>query len=205
MATQRGHVADSLLELVGNVMGSLEIEEFRGVLLLALLAAVPAKWASLQELAGPRVLAAIARPRREPSWTGTRHEVGFRLPSEAGRELAVGLLRDDRDFTKGERDLLNRARPFLIQAYRNALAYSTAAPSSPEVMDPALIAAGLTAREAEVMRRVAQGSSNRDVARQLGLSDRTVQKHLEHVFRKLAVTTRSAASARTWELARAAA
>ena len=51
----------------------------------------------------------------------------------------------------------------------------------------------LTAREAEVLGLVRYGKTNRDVAAVLGLSDRTVQKHLEHIFVKLGVETRTAA------------
>ena len=60
---------------------------------------------------------------------------------------------------------------------------------------------GLTPREAEVAQLVATGGSNRDIAARLGVSDRTVQKHLERSFRKLGVKTRSEAAARAWELA----
>ena len=52
------------------------------------------------------------------------------------------------------------------------------------------------------MRLVALGSSNRHVAGELGVSDRTVGKHLERAFRKLGVQTRSQAPARAWTLAR---
>lgn len=54
--------------------------------------------------------------------------------------------------------------------------------------------AGLTAREIEVLLWVAQGKTNRDVGDILGLSPRTVNKHLEHVFVKLGVETRTAAA-----------
>ncbi len=53
----------------------------------------------------------------------------------------------------------------------------------------------LTAREAEVLYWVAQGKTNRDIAEILELSPRTVHKHLEHVFAKLGVETRTAAAA----------
>jgi non-homologous end joining protein Ku len=62
-------------------------------------------------------------------------------------------------------------------------------------MAQSLIDAGLTVREAEVMRLVAHGASNHDAAEDLGLSERTVAKHLEHVFRKLRVPNRTAAAA----------
>jgi len=51
----------------------------------------------------------------------------------------------------------------------------------------------LTPREAEVMHWVTMGKTNRDIAEILQLSPRTVNKHLEHVFEKLYVETRTAA------------
>jgi DNA-binding NarL/FixJ family response regulator len=53
----------------------------------------------------------------------------------------------------------------------------------------------LTARESEVLLWVARGKTNRDIADILGMSPRTVNKHLEHVFEKLGVETRTAAAA----------
>lgn len=53
----------------------------------------------------------------------------------------------------------------------------------------------LTPRETEVLSWVAKGKTNRDIADILGMSPRTVNKHLEHIFEKLGVETRSAATA----------
>ncbi len=53
---------------------------------------------------------------------------------------------------------------------------------------------GLTAREAEVLLWLARGKSNRDIAEILGLSPRTVNKHLELIFAKLGVENRAAAT-----------
>lgn len=58
-----------------------------------------------------------------------------------------------------------------------------------------LATASLTPRETEVLSWIAKGKTNRDVADILGLSPRTVNKHLEHVFEKLGVETRAAAAA----------
>jgi len=52
---------------------------------------------------------------------------------------------------------------------------------------------GLTQREAEVMHWVTLGKTNRDIGEILELSPRTVNKHLEHIFSKLGVETRTAA------------
>ena len=54
----------------------------------------------------------------------------------------------------------------------------------------------LTAREAEVLYWVAQGKTNRDIGDILGTRPKTITKHLEHVFEKLGVETRTAAAAR---------
>lgn len=54
---------------------------------------------------------------------------------------------------------------------------------------------GLTQREAEVLLWVSYGKSSIDISDVLEISPRTVQKHLEHVYEKLGVETRSAAAA----------
>ncbi len=56
--------------------------------------------------------------------------------------------------------------------------------TNPEAVEP------LTAREKDVYRLVAEGLSNRDVADQLGLSERTVKNYLFHIFDKLGISTR---------------
>lgn len=55
--------------------------------------------------------------------------------------------------------------------------------------------AALTPRETEVLGWLAKGKTNRDIADILGMSHRTVNKHLEHIFEKLGVETRAAAAA----------
>ena len=54
--------------------------------------------------------------------------------------------------------------------------------------------AGLTAREVEVLRLVAQGMTNAQVARELYLSPRTVHRHLNSVYNKLGTNSRAAAA-----------
>jgi len=58
----------------------------------------------------------------------------------------------------------------------------------------------LTEREAEVLRAVADGATNRQAAAALHVSEATVKTHLVHVFDKLGVTSRTAAVARAREL-----
>lgn len=62
-----------------------------------------------------------------------------------------------------------------------------------------LLPGGLTEREAEVLRLVASGCTNKEVAAQLFLSDKTVGRHLENIFAKIGVSSRSAATAYAFE------
>ena len=58
---------------------------------------------------------------------------------------------------------------------------------------------GLTARELEVLRLVAAGKTNREIASALVISERTVARHLQNIFAKLGVSSRTAASAFAFE------
>ena len=58
---------------------------------------------------------------------------------------------------------------------------------------------GLTAREAEVLRLVAAGKTNPQIAAELYLSDKTIARHLSNIFTKLNVTSRTAAAAFAYE------
>jgi DNA-binding CsgD family transcriptional regulator len=153
-----------------------------------------AAWKALQELA-------LFRQFYIP--LGLRHQIAFTLPSPPNRILAIALSRTNRDFTDTERDFLNTARPFLIQAYRNCLAVRTIADptaTSGSGMLALLTGEGMTRRQAQILLHIARGRSNRDIAKHLEISDRTVQKHLEHAFRRLGVRTRSEAADRVWGL-----
>lgn len=59
--------------------------------------------------------------------------------------------------------------------------------------------AGLTEREVEVLAVVARGRSNREVAATLGISEKTVARHLSNIFGKLGLSTRTAAAAFAYE------
>ncbi len=60
-------------------------------------------------------------------------------------------------------------------------------------------AGGLTAREIEVLRLVSAGKTNRAVAAELVISDKTVARHLSNIFDKLGVSSRAAATAYAYE------
>jgi len=58
---------------------------------------------------------------------------------------------------------------------------------------------GLTPRELQVLRRVAAGDTNRDIAAALSISEHTVARHVQNIFAKLGVSSRTAASAFAFE------
>ncbi len=58
---------------------------------------------------------------------------------------------------------------------------------------------GLTAREVEVLRLVASGRSNPEIAADLVLSEKTVARHLSNIFTKLDVRSRTAAAGYAFE------
>jgi DNA-binding NarL/FixJ family response regulator len=88
-----------------------------------------------------------------------------------------------------------------LAAARDNFAELGAAPGEREVA--ALMAStypsGLTAREVEVLRLVAVGNTNPEIAAQLFLSEKTVARHLSNIFAKLEVTSRTGAAAYAYE------
>lgn len=86
-----------------------------------------------------------------------------------------------------------------------AIALALAAPPDPEpdvpgTPPPAAPAppahpAGLTAREVEVLRLVAAGKSNREMAATLSLSERTIERHIENLYRKIGAHSKADATA----------
>jgi DNA-binding NarL/FixJ family response regulator len=87
-----------------------------------------------------------------------------------------------------------------LEALRAALAALGAAPELARVQALAATSApsgagGLTARELQVRRCVAAGETNKAIAAELVLSERTVDRHLSNIFTKLGVSSRAAATA----------
>jgi DNA-binding CsgD family transcriptional regulator len=106
------------------------------------------------------------------------------LPAPTGRARAVYLERSSRDFTERERALLQLLRPSLIRMLEEA-----------ERRRCSDIARLLTAREREILRAIAAGSTTPEIAKQLVVSPHTVRKHVEHILEKLGARTRSEAVA----------
>jgi DNA-binding CsgD family transcriptional regulator len=123
------------------------------------------------------------------------HQIAVSLPSPDGTVIGIALNRTRPDFSEADRALLSVLRAPLIHAMVRARRRNQAsrALAGPIGGGPA----GLTGREIEVLDLAALGRTNLAIAHALGISPRTVAKHLEHIYRKLSVTSRTAAVTRT--------
>jgi DNA-binding NarL/FixJ family response regulator len=142
-----------------------------------------------------RSIAAVARDDpaaavpslREAGQLWTQLDVPFETArAQAGLGRALRLLGDE-----------DTARAELLSARRTFAAVG-AAPAERQVaalLDGRAVPGGLTAREVEVLRLVATGSSNPEIAATLVLSEKTVARHMSNIFTKLDVRTRTAAAA----------
>lgn len=107
------------------------------------------------------------------------HAMALPIYVRDGVLVSFVLNRTRRNFTDRERALLDVLRPHLARVYQRLNRLG-----------------GLTAREAEVLRWVAAGKSDAQIAAILHISARTVQKHLQHSYEKLGVESRTAAAMR---------
>lgn len=92
---------------------------------------------------------------------------------------------------------------FELQAARRAFESLGAAPDlarlSPDGAEASHASAGLTSRELDVLRLVAQGKTNRMIGDELVISEKTVARHLSNIFTKLELPSRAAATAYAYE------
>lgn len=131
--------------------------------------------------------------RRSPMYVdligrgGKEHELLLFIDDGPGRSLRLifSRARGARDFTERDRSLLVLLRPHLHAAYRTVLRRQRGTPE-------------LTPRQWQLVRLIDAGYSNTQIARRLNITQNTVRTHLEHVFQRLEVTSRTAALARAF-------
>jgi DNA-binding NarL/FixJ family response regulator len=113
----------------------------------------------------------------------------------AEARLLIGLaLRDLSDDEGAEVELRAAQRSF-----GELGAHADAARVADHLEIPAARRKGLTDRECEVLRLVAEGRTNRQIAEELVLSEHTIARHLSNIFTKLGVHSRTAAAAFAFE------
>lgn len=123
------------------------------------------------------------------------HQIAIRLPGAEAQVIGVALSRARTDFTEADRELLGLLRlplmTALLRAHARHGAQRALATTAPGDL------ADLTDREVQILQLVAVGRTNTAIARSLNVSPRTVAKHLEHIYRKLGVSSRTAAVSHT--------
>jgi DNA-binding CsgD family transcriptional regulator len=119
------------------------------------------------------------------------YQLAISLPGPDREVIGVALNRARRDFDEDDRALLSVLRAPLIAALLRARRRQQAGQALSAITRGER--AGLTDRETEIVRRVAEGATNVAIAHALEVSPRTVAKHLEHIYRKLGVSSRAAA------------
>jgi two-component system, NarL family, nitrate/nitrite response regulator NarL len=107
---------------------------------------------------------------------------GYLLKTMEGDALARAIVRAMR----GESVVADEMTGKLVAAYRDAAATPALVQDAP----PASPLAQLSPREQDILRGIARGSSNKTIARELGIAETTVKIHVQHVLRKLDVASR---------------
>jgi DNA-binding CsgD family transcriptional regulator len=119
---------------------------------------------------------------------GIRHRIS--IPIELGKDehIAFIVTRDTNDFTPTDIDLARRLRPILRALHRQSGVLNDVKAGGALVSD-----CGLTGRELATLALLSRGGTALSIGRRLGISERTVHKHLEHIYKKLGVGDRLAA------------
>jgi DNA-binding CsgD family transcriptional regulator len=127
-------------------------------------------------------------------WIPVEYQIAFGLPAAGSEIIGIALNRAGSDFTEDERALLNVIRVPLMTALERARQRQCAREGLATATSGAVAGlADLTDGEMRVLRLAALGRTNSAIARALDVSPRTVAKHLEHIYRKLDVTSRTSA------------
>jgi DNA-binding CsgD family transcriptional regulator len=114
---------------------------------------------------------------------GFLHETMVVWPDGQGRTLRVLFFRSPgRDFDEKDRFMLELLRPHLMAAYTPSVVAA----------DPV---AHLTPHQRTILRFVADGYTNAQIGRRMNLAEGTVRTHLNRIYRRLDVTSRTAAAA----------
>ncbi|MGL5859346.1 MAG: helix-turn-helix transcriptional regulator [Angustibacter sp.] len=133
---------------------------------------------------------------------GTADQLLCVIGLDAWRGTILTFNRSRLGFTARDRDVVELIAPHVHRALERGRrrraqdAQARADDRTRQDVDWAMGRVGsLTVRELDVARRVTDGATDREVAAGLGISHRTVQKHLEQVYRKLDLTNRTSLAA----------
>lgn len=123
---------------------------------------------------------------------GIDHVIAVPLLVDRNLLVSFVLNRSRSDFSERERAFLDLVREPLSALYRNLVARGRGMGTAAELP--------VTPREREVLAWLAAGKTDREIGEILRMSPRTVQKHLQHIYEKLGVETRTAAVMRAMQM-----
>ena len=138
------------------------------------------------------------RPARSPT-CARRRRCGHAHGGARTRRRGCGCRSAGRCAALGDDDVGDRELAAARARLRRARRRARAADEVARLLAPDALPDGLTAREAEVLRLVASGRSNAQIAADLVLSEKTVARHLSNIFTKIDVGSRTAAAAYAFE------
>ncbi len=125
----------------------------------------------------------------------TDYQLAFSVAIDTDTVIGIGLNRRRADFTDREVALMSELQPHLASAFEHAVLRQQYASRRHEESLAAQGLSDLTPREREVALLLARGHTNRQIARTLFISERTAEKHVANVLRKLGVASRAALAA----------
>ena len=149
----------------------------------------------LSDFISRRQLRETALYRENYIGPGIEHQIAVVLPIP-GYFAGLAVNRGSK-FTEDDTELLRLLCPHFARAYDNARLLESETPVSGlehGVIGKVAKQVGLSPRESEVLYWVAQGKRDSEIGAILGISKRTVGKHLQHIFNKLNVETRTSAA-----------
>ena len=118
--------------------------------------------------------------------------IGYLLKTAEGDALTAAIRRAKDGDSVVAPEMMSK----LVAAYRGATAASPTpeaiSPNEPAVSDNpnAALVASLSPRELDILRGIARGASNKEIAREHGIAETTVKIHVQHILRKLDVSSR---------------
>jgi len=143
--------------------------------------------ALIDAVPGVRVLMlTVSEDERDLSAALRAGACGYLLKTVEGDALSAAIRR----VMRGENVIAEEMTGKLVAAYRDAAA---AQPRSAPVLEPAPAASRLdvlSQRELDILRGIARGQGNKEIARTLGIAETTVKIHVQHILRKLDVSSR---------------
>jgi two-component system nitrate/nitrite response regulator NarL len=145
--------------------------------------------ALLEAAPGVRVLMLTVSEDEADLAAALRHGAcGYLLKTIEGDALALAIRRAMR----GESVVAEEMTGKLVAAYRGAAAPAAAPPDAalPDPTTPASRLLSLSPREQDILRGIARGQGNKEIARSLGIAETTVKIHVQHILRKLDVSSR---------------